>query len=125
MGAQFFTTPSGEEMVVLSRGDYEELVQAAEEAAEDAADIAAFDAAVADSQGLERLPFAVSQEILKGAGLLKAIRLWRGVGQVKLASDIGMSQGFISDLESGRRKMTEEVALRLAEALDVPKHWLI
>ncbi|MDP1730863.1 MAG: helix-turn-helix transcriptional regulator [Devosia sp.] len=125
MGAQFFRTPNGEEMVVLSRADYENLVQIAEEAAEDAADIAAFDAAIANPQGLEPLPFEVSQDILKGAGLLKAIRLWRDVGQVKLAHDIGTSQGFISDLESGRRKMTEEVALRLAEALDVPKHWLI
>ena len=124
MAAQFFKTPSGEEMVVLSKADYDELIRIAEEATEDAADVAAFDAAMANPEGLEPLPFEVSQHILKGAGLLKALRLWRDVGQVKLASDTGTSQGFISDLESGRRKMTDEVARKLATALNVPLHWL-
>lgn len=125
MDVQFFKTPSGEEMVVLSKADYEALVRIAEEAAEDAADVAAFDAAMAAPNGLEQLPFEVSQHILKGTGLLKALRLWRDVGQVKLADDIGTSQGFISDLESGRRKMTEEVASKLATALDIPLRWLV
>ncbi len=125
MDAQFFKTPSGEEMVVLSKADYDALVRIAEEAAEDAADVAAFDAAMANPEGLKPLPFEVSQHILKGAGLLKALRLWRDVGQVKLASDTGTSQGFISDLESGRRKMTDEVARKLAMALNVPLHWLV
>lgn len=125
MDAQFFKTPNGDEMVVLSKADYQELVRIAEEAEEDAADVAAFDAAMADPKGLAPLPFEVSQHILKGASLLKALRLWRDAGQVKLAHDIGTSQGFISDIENGRRKITEEVALRLAKALDIPGHWLI
>lgn len=124
MGAQFFTTPNGEEMVLLSKADYEELVRIAEDAMEDAADVAAFDAAMANPEGLEPLPFEVSQHILKGASLLKALRLWRDVGQVKLAYDVGTSQGLISDLESGRRKLTDSLAERLASALDVPRHWL-
>ena len=43
---------------------------------------------------------------------------------MELASRIGTSQGFVSDLENGRRGMTEEVAGRIAEVLDVPAHWL-
>lgn len=124
MGAQFIKTPSGEEMAVLPRAEYESLLRAADEAEEDAADIAAYDAAKADAAGSERLPFEVSQSVLKGTGLLKALRLWRNKGQVELARDIGTSQGFLSDLEGGRRKMTSDVARRLAAALDVPERWL-
>ncbi|MHB1101885.1 MAG: helix-turn-helix domain-containing protein [Devosia sp.] len=125
MGAQFIKTPSGDEMVVLPRAEYETLLRAAEEAEEDAADTAAYDAAKADIAGSERLPFEVSQAVLKGAGLLKALRLWRNKGQVELAQHIGTSQGFLSDLENGRRKLTRDVARKLAAALDVPENWLL
>jgi transcriptional regulator with XRE-family HTH domain len=62
--------------------------------------------------------------MLAGASTLKALRQWRDVGQVKLAFDIGTSQGFVSDLENGRRSMTDEVRKRIAKALDVPVEWL-
>jgi hypothetical protein len=124
MSAQFIKTPSGEEMAILPKAEYEQLVRALEEAEEDLADIAAYDTAKADDAGMERLPFEVSQSILKGHSLLKALRTWREVGQVKLASEIGTSQGFISDLENARRPMTEEVARRIAVALEVPEGWL-
>ena len=122
---QFIKTPNGEDLVILSRADYEALTQAAAEAEEEAADIAIYDARKADRAGSEPLPAEVSRAMLGGASLLKALRLWRDVGQVKLASDIGvLSQGYISDLESGRRQMTGEIARRIATALDVPESWL-
>lgn len=124
MTVQTIKTPGGEELVVLAKAEYEALVRAVEEAEEDAADVAAYDAAKADIAGSERLPFEVSQTILNGASLLKALRLWRGETQLRLSRETGISQGFISDLESGRRNMTDAVAGRLAEALAVPKHWL-
>jgi hypothetical protein len=124
MTIQTIKTPGGEELVVLTRAEYESLVRAAEEAEEEAADIAAYDAAKADAAGSDRLPFKVSQLMLKGASLLKALRLWRDETQLHLAFKTGTSQGFISDLENGRRNMTDEVAQRLAEVLDVPLHWL-
>jgi antitoxin component HigA of HigAB toxin-antitoxin module len=124
MGVQFITSPNGDELAVLPRSEYEALIEAAEAAAEDAADIAAYDAAMADPLGLEPLPAELSQLILKGNGVLKSIRLWRNLGQVELADAIGTSQGFISDLESNRRNVTGEMAKKLAKALDVPEHWL-
>lgn len=45
--AQFIKSPSGEEMVVLSKTKYEVML----EAMEDAADVAAHDAAKADAAG--------------------------------------------------------------------------
>ena len=121
-----FVTPSGDELVVLTRADYDALVLLANsnEEDEDAKLIGLADARLADPASAERLPAEVSRLLLGGMSRLKAFRLWRDIGQVKLADDIGTSQGFISDLESGRRAMTDEVRGRLATALDVPVHWL-
>ena len=123
MGVQFIKTPGGEDLVLLSRADYDELVRQAQDAAEDAADIAAFDDAMA--QPTDSLPAEVSGHILQGAGLLKALRLWRNLSQVELADRSGTSQGHVSDIESRRRKITADLAPRLAAALDVPERWLI
>lgn len=128
MGVQLIRTPNGDEMIVLPKAEYEELIRIAEaaaEIAEDAADVAAYDAAMADPLGSQPLPVEVSHHILKGAGTLKAFRLWRNLSQVDLAERSGTSQGYISDLESRRRKITPDLAPKLATALDIPEHWLI
>jgi hypothetical protein len=121
-----FTTPSGDRLVVLAEADYEELMQLASEseAEEDAELIAIADAIMADPQASAKLPAEVSRLMLAGASSLKALRQWRDIGQVKLAFDTGTSQGFISDLENGRRTMTEDVRARIAKSLDVPVNWL-
>ncbi|MDP3315315.1 MAG: helix-turn-helix domain-containing protein [Devosia sp.] len=123
---QTFTTPSGDELVVLTRADYEQLVELAAQSDddEDAELIGIADARMASAEERASLPAEVSRLLLGGMSVLKALRQWRDVGQVKLADDIGSSQGFISDLESGRRAMTPEVRSRLAAALDVPESWL-
>lgn len=120
---QTIRTPAGEELVVLSRADYDALVALAEDD-EDAELIAIADARMADPVLSSTLPPEVSRAIFGGASLLRAVREWRDVGQVKLARDIGSSQGFVSDLERGRRAMTDEVRLRIAAALEVPADWL-
>lgn len=125
MSIQIIKTPNGEEMVILPKAEYDELVRVAEEAAEDAADIAAYDTAMADPLGSEPLPAEVSRHILGGTGLLKALRLWRGLSQVELAERAETSQGHVSDLEARRRKITADLAPRLAAALEVPVHWLV
>jgi len=37
----------------------------------------------------------------------------------------GIGQGYLSDLESGRRTGTPETIAKLAQALDVPVEWLL
>jgi ribosome-binding protein aMBF1 (putative translation factor) len=122
MGHQTITSPSGDELVILPRAEYDNLVRLAAEAEEDAADVAIYDARKADAS--PALPAAVTMAMLRGDSRLKALRTWKDVGQVKLADEIGTSQGFISDLESGRRGLTEDVRKRIAKALDVPEAWL-
>lgn len=121
-----FTTPSGDEMVILTRAEYDALVDAATEAEEDAADAAIYaDRKAALGKGLDAvLPAEVSALIGKGHSRLKAIRKWRGESQVDVAAYLGLSQGHLSDLETGRRKVTSEIAHRLAGYFNVHESWL-
>jgi len=57
------TTPAGEELVLLSKADFDALV----EAAEDLADVAAFDAAVVDTENRELLSAENSAKALQRA----------------------------------------------------------
>lgn len=124
---QFIRTPSGEELVVLTRADYDALIEALAEAEEDAADLAIYDARKAALAGAadDVLPPAVSAALLRGARLLEALRDWRGMTQSRLAEAAGLAQGYISDLERGRRQGTAETLARIAGALDVPVKWLV
>lgn len=70
------------------------------------------------------LPPEVSAAILRGDSRLKAIRNWRGVTQLHLNFKTGVAQGYLSDLESGRRTGTPETIAKLAQALNVPAEWL-
>lgn len=123
---QTIKSPSGEEMVVLPRAEYDALLAAAAEAEEDAADAAIYaerKAALA-SGGDSVLPVEVSAAVHRGDSRLKAIRKWRGISQIELAEALNTSQGYVSDLENGKRKVPAELAPRLAEMLDVPTAWI-
>ena len=121
-GPQIIRPPNGEELVVLPRAEYEALVERADHEAEDADDVAIYDARKAAGGGV--LPPEVSAAILRGETRLKAIRNWRGETQLHLSSKTGIGQGYLSDLESGRRAGTTETIAKLAQALSVPVEWL-
>jgi len=122
---QIIRTPGGEELVVLPRAEYEALLERAEHGAENADDAAIYDARKAElANGGIVLPPDVTAAILRGETRLKAIRNWRDVTQLHLSFKTGMSQGYLSDLESGRRTGTPETIAKLAQALNVPLEWL-
>jgi hypothetical protein len=91
MKAQTITSPSGDELVVLPRSDYEALVAAASARDEDADDIAIYDRRRAElAQGLgASLPPEVSARLLKEESLLKALRNWRDMTQMELSFRTG------------------------------------
>lgn len=123
---QIIRTPSGEELVVLSRAEYEALLDRADYDAEDADDVAIYDARKTElAGGGVVLPAEVSAAILRGESRLKAIRSWRDVTQLSLAHRTDIGQGYLSDIENGRRTGTPETLAKLAEALDVPMDWLL
>ena len=122
---QIIRTPSGDELVVLPRAEYEALVEQAGREAEDADDVAIYDARKAElASGGVVLPPEVGAAILRGDSRLKAIRKWRDITQLQLEFKTGIGQGYLSDLESGRRSGAPETIAKLAQALDVPLEWL-
>jgi DNA-binding XRE family transcriptional regulator len=122
---QIIRTPGGEELVVLPRSEYEALLDRADHEAEDSNDIAIYDARKAElAAGGNLLPPEVSAAILRGESRLKAIRNWRGETQLHLSFRTGIAQGYLSDLESGRRTGTPETIAKLAQALNAPVEWL-
>jgi mRNA-degrading endonuclease RelE of RelBE toxin-antitoxin system/DNA-binding XRE family transcriptional regulator len=124
-GPQIIRTPGGEELVVLPRADYEALLDRAGHEAEDADDAAIYDARKAElAAGGVVLPPEVGAAMLRGESRLKAIRNWRGETQLHLNSKTGIGQGYLSDLENGRRTGAPETIAKLAQALNVPVEWL-
>lgn len=122
---QIIRTPGGEELVVLPRAEFEALLDRADQEAEDADDAAIYDARKAElAAGGVVLPPEVSTAILRGDSRLKAIRHWRDETQLHLAFKTGVGQGYLSDLESGRRTGAPETIAKLAQALEVPVDWL-
>ena len=58
---------------------------------------------------------------LQSADTLRALMAQRGFSMARLARYSGCSKSFVSHLAAGRKSTcTPELALRLAEALDVP-----
>ncbi len=122
---QIILTPGGEELVVLSRAEYDALIAQAGRDDEDADDVAIYDARKAElANGGGVLPPEVSAAVLRGDSRLKAIRNWRGETQLRLNFMTGIGQGYLSDLENGRRTGAPETIAKLATALDVPVDWL-
>ena len=122
---QIILTPGGEELVVLPRADYEALLARIDHETDDVDDVAIYDARKAElAAGGSLLPPEVSAAVLRGDSRLKAIRKWRDVTQQHLELKTGISQGYLSDLESGRRAGTGETLAKLAEALEIPVAWL-
>lgn len=50
---------------------------------------------------------------------LKRIRTEKGVSQADIAKSLGVSRGFVSNIENGKRNPTLSTISRLAEALNV------
>ena len=118
---QTLTTESGEELVVLSRRDYDALLaRLGEEDAEDRMTLVL----AAEARAEAPLPDSVSAAVLRGDGLLRAIRNWRGLTQVQLAEGAGIGQGYLRELEARAKTGSVETLTKLARRLDVPTGWL-
>lgn len=101
---QIIRTAGGEELVVLSRAEYESLVEALAEAEEELADIAVLDRRKAElaASSTPHLPAEVSALLLKGHRRLAALSIWRGLEVGALAAKAGLSAARIADLEAGK-----------------------
>jgi DNA-binding XRE family transcriptional regulator len=124
---QFIHTPGGGDLAVLPRVEYERLVALAAEAQEDAAASRIVrNSTRALKEGREVvLPKAVADRLANGDNAVRVIREWRDMIQVELAVAVGISQNYLSEIETGRRKGPADLQKKLAGALDVPIDLLI
>lgn len=124
---QTITTETGDELVVLSRRDFDALLAAAgdEEAERRAAERIAREARGRIDRGEEVvLPDWLAFATARGESPLKAIRGRAGRTQADLARAAGAPQSFISEIEGGRKAMPAALRAKLADALDVDPRWL-
>ena len=116
MGHAVLKTPGGEELIVLSREDYERLV----EDSEMLADIAAYDAAKqALAEGEELIPMEMVNAMLDGENPVRVWRQHRGLTIAQLAEKSELSAAYVSQIETGARAGTVETLGKVAAALGV------
>jgi Helix-turn-helix len=120
MTVRFKMTDKGE-VAILPRKDYEALVAKAEEADEDLGSSRLVARARKEiAAGIPLIPKEVVDRIAEGENALRVLREWRGRTQLYISHKTNLGQGYISDLESGRRKGTIAALKKIADALKVP-----
>lgn len=124
---QFIRTPGGDDLAVLPRNEYDRLVALADEAQEDAtASRIVRNSMRALKEGREVvLPKAIADRLADGENAVRVIREWRGMIQGELAVAVGISQNYLSEIETGRRRGPAELQKKFARALGVPIDLLI
>jgi mRNA interferase RelE/StbE len=100
-------------MVSIPRAEYERLLAAAE----DLADILAYDRAVA--AGGAGMPGDLFKRILAGENPVRVIREWRGISAAELARRSGTHRVQIHEIEAGSKTGSVQTLKRIADALDV------
>lgn len=105
------------EMVTITKVEYDRL----REAAEDLADVRAYDRVKADlASGAEELLSADAvNRILAGENPLRVFRELRGMTQVALADASAVNRVQISDIEAGRKAGSIATLRKLADALGI------
>jgi hypothetical protein len=120
MTVRFKMTNKGE-VAILPRTDYETLVAKAEEADEDLGSSRLVARARKEiAAGIPLIPKEAIDRIAEGENALRVLREWRGRTQLYISHKTSLGQGYISDLESGRRKGTIATLKKIADALKVP-----
>jgi ribosome-binding protein aMBF1 (putative translation factor) len=123
---QIIRTPNGEEMVVVSRADYEALRAAADEALDDAEDLAIAHSRWEEWNASGRLvtPPDVAQSILEGHHILAAFRTHRGLSIDELARRAGIDPSLIRSIEDRETDGDAETMSRLSDGLAIDRIWL-
>src|SRR3974390_12302 len=125
MTVRYQKTPKGE-VAILPRKEYEALVAKAAEAAEDAGTARLVARARKEvAEGAPLVPLDVVARIAAAQPPIRSIREWRDMTQMELSFRTNIGQGYLSDIESSRRKGTVAALRAIAQALCVPLDMLI
>ena len=117
---QFIRATDGEELAVLPKAEYERLTALASDEDVGTARIVRKTRAKVASGEEVLLPQSVVNRLAAGENPVRVLREWREMTQGMLAQAIGTMQGYVSDIESGKRKGTIVLHQKIARALGVP-----
>jgi DNA-binding XRE family transcriptional regulator len=118
-----FTTPSGDDMVIVPAAEYARLVEAAE-TAEDVAALDEFERKRAAGEE-ELVPAAVVDRLFGGENPLRVWREHRGLSGEVLAARAGITQAYLSQIETGKREGSISTMKNIADALGLTVDELI
>lgn len=125
MNVRFKKTDKGE-FAILPRKEYEALAAKAAEADEDFASARLVARARKEiAAGAPLIPKQIVDRIANGENPLRVLREWREMTQLELSFKTDIGQGYISDLESGRRKGTTAALKKIAGTINVPLDLLV
>jgi hypothetical protein len=125
MNVRFQRTARGE-VAILPRKEYEALVAKAAEADEDRGTARLVGLARdAIAAGAPLLPKDVVDRLAEGDNTVRVLREWRDLTQEYISFKTGLSQGYISDVETGRRNGTAAALRLIADVLKVPLDLLV
>jgi DNA-binding Xre family transcriptional regulator len=112
-----FTSPSGDEMVVIPAAEYRQL----KEAVEMAEDVAAYDEIKAKLAAGEEefIPAEYVNRLLDGDNPVLVWREFRGMTSKQLAEAAGITAPYLSQIETGKRDGTVSTMKKIALALRV------
>ena len=114
---QFIVAPNGDRLVVMPEDVYERLRGAAEMAE----NVVAYDEAKRRlAAGEEELiPSEMVDRILTGENRVRVWREHRGMTVAALAEKAGITQPYLSQIETGKREGTLQTMKKVAEALKI------
>jgi DNA-binding XRE family transcriptional regulator len=121
---QFIKTTSGEELAILPKSEYERLAARISEDEGTARIVRRTRAALAAGHDV-LLPKTVVDRLASRQNPIRVLREWRNMTQAELAAAVGITQGYLSELEAGKRKGPVALHQKIARALGTPIHLLL
>jgi ribosome-binding protein aMBF1 (putative translation factor) len=113
-------TPKGDDIVILSRAEYDKLVATAHHNDDDADAATARTMLARLASGTEEVLTAAETDALVAAKTPLAFwRGKRGMTQTDLADRVGIKQGFLSEIESGHKTGDVVTLRKIANALRI------
>jgi DNA-binding XRE family transcriptional regulator len=117
---QFIKTAGGEELAIHPRSEYERLASLVADEDVGTARVVR-NARKKIASGLEvMLPKAVVDRLAAHENPMRVLREWRGMTQEELAVAVSITQGYLSDLEAGKRKGPVALHQKVSRELGVP-----
>jgi DNA-binding Xre family transcriptional regulator len=119
---QIITTEHGEELIVLTRHEFDRLRartggKSAEDAIED--EVLARIAGTVRKEGGASLPLELWNEIFASTSAVGPIRRFRKMSQQELAAKAGITQPYLSEIENGKKRGDVKTLRAIAKALKV------